>query len=208
MMRNSVNTFFILGIISSLLYIGTDIITGLSWQGYSFNSQTVSELSAIGAPTRPIWLVMTFIYNPLLIAFGTGVMKTARANRFLYITGIMIVLWGVLGFGWLFFPMNLRGSIGSTTDTMHLVMTAITVVLMTTLILVGSMSQGRRFRFFSIFTIVIMMVFGIVTGLQASRVAAQLPTPWMGITERMCSYMPLIWVMVLSSRLLKKTEKD
>ena len=40
-----------LGVVSSLLYVTMNIVTTLVWREYSSASQTVSELSAIGAPT-------------------------------------------------------------------------------------------------------------------------------------------------------------
>lgn len=61
--------------LSSLLYIGTDILAGCLYEGYSFSSQQVSELSAIGSPTRKLWLTMSYIWAPLVIAFGTGVFR-------------------------------------------------------------------------------------------------------------------------------------
>jgi hypothetical protein len=42
------------GILSSLLYVVMNVFVPMQWQGYSSASQTVSELSAIGAPTRPL----------------------------------------------------------------------------------------------------------------------------------------------------------
>jgi len=42
----------ICGILSSPLYIGTEILAGMLWKGYSFTDQAVSELSAMDAPTR------------------------------------------------------------------------------------------------------------------------------------------------------------
>ena len=46
------------GIIASVLYIATDMFAATLWEGYSYTAQQVSELSAIGAPTRPLWIVM------------------------------------------------------------------------------------------------------------------------------------------------------
>ncbi len=40
----------ICGILSSLLYVGTDILGGMLWEGYSFTSQAISELAAVGSP--------------------------------------------------------------------------------------------------------------------------------------------------------------
>ena len=39
------------GILSSLLYVAMNIFVPMQFEGYSYTSQTVSELSAIGAPT-------------------------------------------------------------------------------------------------------------------------------------------------------------
>jgi hypothetical protein len=197
----------ICGIIASLLYISTDILLGLSWPGYSFNSQAISELSAIGAPTRSLWIAMTFLFNPLLVAFGIGVWKAAGMKRSLRLTGIVLIIWGFLGFVWLFFPMHLRGEIGSTTDTMHLVMAGITVFLMTLLMIIGSGARGKFFRLYSILTIVFMLFFGTLVGQQAPRVAAQLPTPWMGIMERVSVYSPMLWVLVLAVIFLRTEKK-
>ena len=46
----------IYGILSSLLYVAINILVPMAWDGYNAVSQTVSELSAIDAPTRPLWL--------------------------------------------------------------------------------------------------------------------------------------------------------
>lgn len=180
----------------------------MSWQGYSFNSQAISELSAIGAPTRPLWIVMTFLYSPLVIAFGIGVLKSAGKKRALRVTGILLSIWGALGFVWLLFPMHFRGAIGSTTDTMHLVMSLVTVLLMASFMIIGSGIKGVRFRLYSILTIITMLVFGTLVGQQAPRVAAKLPTPGMGIMERISVYSPMIWVLVLAIVLLRTDKKS
>jgi len=193
----------ICGIIASLLYIATDIFLASQFEGYSYIDQTISELSAIGASTRPLWIAMTFLFNPLLIAFGIGVWRNAVHKRSLRITGALISIWGALGFVWLLFPMNMRGAIGSTTDTMHLVMAAITVPLMMLFIGFGSGVKGKMFRLYSIITILSMLVFGAWTGTQASRVAAQLPTPGIGLIERVCVYSPMLWIFVLATICLR-----
>jgi len=40
------------GALSSLLYVATDVLGGTRYEGYSFSSQAVSELMAIGAPSE------------------------------------------------------------------------------------------------------------------------------------------------------------
>ena len=40
------------GLVSSLLYVATDICAALGWHGYDYTAQAISEYGAIGAPTR------------------------------------------------------------------------------------------------------------------------------------------------------------
>ena len=144
---------------------------------------------------------MTFLFNPLLILFGIGVRKVAE-KRSLCFTGNLLIVWGLLGFVWLFFPMHMRGAIGSTTDTMHLVLAGVTVSLMALFIGFGSGAKGKGFRLYSILTILTMLIFGALVGQQAPRVAAQLSTPWMGVMERVSVYAPMLWVFFLAIVLL------
>jgi hypothetical membrane protein len=198
-----VRALLVCGIIAALIYIATDLIAAMLYQGYSYADQTISELSAIGAPTRQIWIAMSFLFNPLLVAFGIGVRKAAGDKRRLRITGILLAVWGALGFVWLLFPMHMRGAIGSTTDAMHLVMAGVTVPLMISFIALGSGARGKWFRLYSISTIAAMLVFGAYTGTQAARVQEQLPTPWLGIAERISVYSPMLWILVLAIVLLR-----
>jgi hypothetical protein len=190
------------GILASLLYVGTDIFAAMQYKGYSYLDQSISELSAIGAPTRPLWIAMLFVLNPLLIAFGMGVWRASR-KRSLHFTGILLAMWGVLGFVWMFFPMHLRGAIGSATDTMHLILAGVTVILLTLFIGFGSGARGKWFRIYSILTILALLVFGALVASQAPRMQAQLPTPWMGVMERVSVFSPMLWVLVLAVVLLR-----
>jgi hypothetical protein len=67
------------GAVSSLLY-GV-MIAAIRFDGYSRISQTPSELTAIGAPTRPLWMLLGAVYTVLVIAFGWGVWKAAGRDR-------------------------------------------------------------------------------------------------------------------------------
>jgi pimeloyl-ACP methyl ester carboxylesterase len=67
----------ICGIVSSLLYVGTDIIAGTLYAAYSLSNQAVSELFAIGAPTSRLVVPLFTVYSVLLIAFVFGICKSA-----------------------------------------------------------------------------------------------------------------------------------
>ena len=192
----------ICGILSSLLYIAMDVFVAMRWEGYSSASQTVSELSAIGAPTRPLWVVLGISYTLLVTAFGWGVWKSAGRTRALRIVGGLIVAYGGLGVAWPFAPMHLREALaagGSTlSDTMHIVLGSVTVLLMLLAIGFGAAAFGKRFRVYSIASIVVLVAFGALTFLDAPRVAANLPTPLLGVWERINIGVFLLWVVVLA----------
>src|SRR5213082_2883864 len=66
-------SLLVCGIMSSLLYVAMNVFEAMQWEGYSSASQTVSELSAIGAPTRPLWVLLGIAYTLLVTGFGWGV---------------------------------------------------------------------------------------------------------------------------------------
>jgi hypothetical protein len=60
------------GIFASTLFVVSDVLGGVFWEGYTFTVQSISELSAIGAPTRPLIVPLNLLLNVLLILFGLG----------------------------------------------------------------------------------------------------------------------------------------
>ena len=82
----------ICGIISSLLYVAMNIIAAMLYEGYSSVSQTVSELSAIDAPTRPLWVSLAIVYSLLVIAFASGVLQSAGEKRSLSSEDVFVVV--------------------------------------------------------------------------------------------------------------------
>lgn len=191
------------GILASLLYVGTDILAAMRWEGYSYIDQTVSELRAIGAPTRPFLIPVLVIYSVLEIAFGVGVRGTAGQKRALRIAGVLLIGLGILDVLAIFFPMHLRGAGATLTDTLHKALTAVTVLFMLLIIGLGAAAHGTRFRLYSIGTVVLLVVFGILAGSDAPRIEAGLPTPWVGVKERINIYGYMLWMLVLAIALLR-----
>jgi hypothetical protein len=201
----------ICGILSSLLYYGADALAAMLYQGYNYADQTISELSAIGAPTGPLLSITGTTYLLLVIAFGLGVWKSAGWNRALCITAILLIMFGLVGFLWPFGPMHQREVLaaggGTFSDTLHLIIGAIDSILFLLMIGVGSFAFGKRFRLYSIATIIVLLVFGALMSMDVSKVAANEPTPWLGIIERINIFGAMLWILVLAIVLLR-TEKE
>ena len=196
------------GIASSVLYVASDIL--ISWwdPNYSYRDQSFSELLAPGSPTRPLVLVLLAIpYGVLVTAFGVGVWASASRRRAGRITGALLVGYAVIGaVTGVFLSAATREVLeaGEETwrNTMHLPGTAVSVLCILLAMGFGSTLLGRRFRYFSYASILTILVFGVLAGLQADRVAANQPTPWLGIVERGNVYAIMLWVAVLAIGLL------
>src|SRR5512134_2127021 len=148
------------GILASLLYVGTDVIAAMLYEGYSYTDQTVSELSAIGSPTRPLVVSLFLMRSLLQFAFALGVWMSASGKRSLRITAGLLVGLSLLDFVAPFFPMHMRGTEQTLTDAMHKLLTAVTVLVMLPAIGFAATAFGKRFRFYSIATIIVLLVSG------------------------------------------------
>jgi hypothetical protein len=194
------------GILSSVLWIGADILASLLLEGYSYFHQAPSELSAIGASTKSLLTPTGFAYSVFLTAFGFGVWFSAHQKRSMRISAGLLIAYGIISFAWFFVPMHPRGTEFTITDILHVVMAAVTVLMVLFIIGFGSGAFGKSFRIYSIVTILLLVVFGGLTFLQADRVAADLPTPWMGVYERINVYGYMLWIVVFSAGLLHRQE--
>lgn len=196
------------GILSSVLYIAVNIVVPIQWKSYDVSSQTVSELSAIGAPTRELWTVLCTPYTFLMIAFAWGVWMSSKGNRNLRIAGGLLLAYGSVGLFWPFAPMHLRETLasggGTFSDTMHIALGGITEVIYLLALGFAAVALGKPFRYYSIATFAVLLVFGILTFLDAPGIATNQPTPLIGIWERINIGVFLLWVVVLAIILLKK----
>ncbi len=200
----------ICGILSSLLYVAMNIFVPMLYEGYSVVSQTVSELSAIGAPTRTLWFVLGITYTLLMTAFGFGVWQSAIGNRPLRIVGILFIVNGIIGIFWP--PMHQREVLaaggGTLTDTMHIVFSFVTIFLFMLEVGFGAAALGKNFRLYSIATLVVFVVFGVLTWLDSPGIQANTPTPWIGVWERINIGVYLVWVAVLAIVLLRAEKRQ
>ena len=194
------------GILSSLWYLAINIIVPVQDPDYNIASQTVSELSAIGSPTKFLWDLLCTFYTLLVIPFGWGVLASSGDNTKLRAVGIIFLVYGFSGFFWP--PMHDRETLaaggGSFTDTMHIIYAMITIALMLLMIGLGGAALGRGFRLFSMICIVIFIVFGILIWRESPGIPANLPTPRIGIWERVNIGAFMLWVIVFAITLFRQ----
>ncbi len=190
------------GVLSSLVYPATDLVAGSLYPGYSFADQAVSELFAIGAPTSRLVVPLFTLSSALLAACAVGVSLSSGGKR-----ALRILAWMMAGNAvdsavlWNFFPMHMRGAEPTLTDIMHALLAINPFVLAS--MIAGAFAFGKRFRFYSIATILAALVLAALGFSNASRVFTNEATPWLGLTERGSQYASALWQAVLVVALLR-----
>jgi hypothetical protein len=146
-------------------------------------------------------------YGVLAIAFGLGVWESAGQKRALRVVAVGLIGKEVLGIvATLFAPIHLREALaareGSLTDTWHGILTFGGALCYLLAMGFGATAFGKQFRLYSIATMLILVVFGVLTGLDQPQLEANLPTPWMGLWERIDIFASMLWIAVLAIALL------
>jgi hypothetical protein len=191
------------GAVASVLWIATDIVASLLYDGYSYRDQTISELAAVGAPTRAAVVSLVLAYSVLMLAFAAGISASSAGNRRLRVIAALLALNAAANLVLTpFSSMHQREVLaaggGTLSDTLHLMVAGSNIVTFLVVMAIGSTVLGRCFRAYSVATITVMLVFGALTGLHGADVSNNEATPWMGVTERISAYAWMIWVAVLA----------
>lgn len=189
------------GVLASILYAAMNVFVPMLDPAYSPVTQTVSELSAIGAPTRTIWVVLGMGYTILFVSFGFGVWMSAQQSRALRVTGALLIFGGLFGIFWP--PIHLRGEGFTLTDSLHIAWTAVWGVLTMLAMGFSAFAFGKKFRWFAFLSIALLLGFGAMTSLEAPNITKNLPTPTIGVWERLNIGVFLVWLAVLAIALLR-----
>ena len=178
--------------LGAILFIGTDLVVGSLTRGYSFVFQSISQLSAEGAPMRSIVVPLLIASNVCVIAVGVGVWGLAGQNTAMRITGGLLVGNGFLGAVAAFFPTRLGVTPGRSSLTV--ILGAAAVICLALAIASGGIAFQNWFRFVSIAIVLMFAVLTVVGFMQT--------TPHVGLQERVLSYVFLLWVVMLGIALV------
>lgn len=141
----------LLGIVSFLSYAAAVIFAPLAYRGYDPLAQAVSDLSAANAPSLALWNQLSALYNACevvcatVVCIGIGGRKTRLLRAGVYLFAVME--W-VSAVGYRMFPLSDSGYAGAFQDVMHMVVTALVVLLsvvsLTVIIVAGARSGNCR----------------------------------------------------------------
>lgn len=194
------------GLLASLLYVAIDVFGALSYPAYNYAGQAISEMSALGAPTASLLAPFYAMFSVLFAGFAVGVWLAGEPRSWLRRSAAFLLAVAVLGVGWALFPMNMRGVPRTLSDTMHLVLAVATMLLLSGAIASGAMALGRTFRIYSSMTVIVMLTFFALTMVDVPQVAAGIPTPYMGLNERVSMFAWLLWIALFSLQLLPRSQ--
>lgn len=132
MKKSLIQKFGLLGVISFLSYTAAVIFSPPAYPGYNRLAQAVSDLSAANAPSLALWNRLTAFYNvcePLcitVVCIGLQGKKTRLMRVGVYLFAAMEA---VSAIGFRAFPLSNSGYAGKFQDVMHIITTAIVVLL-------------------------------------------------------------------------------
>ncbi|KAF0091787.1 MAG: Uncharacterized protein FD141_1576 [Fusobacteria bacterium] len=146
MKKTLINWMGLLGFISFISYTAAVVFAPFAYPGYDWKSQAVSDLSAANSPSLMLWNQLSSLYVICGIVSITMVciFISGKLNKPISI-GIYLFAamnW-VSGVGYAAFPLSSSGFAGTFQDIMHMVVTAL-VVLLSIIALIMIMIGGYR----------------------------------------------------------------
>ncbi len=184
MKKTLVQKLGLTGVLSLLSYTAAVVFAPLAYTGYDWKSQAVSDLSAANAPSLALWNQFSSFYNvcevlcAVIVCIGIQGKKTRLLRGGIYTFAAMEFISAV---GYRMFPLSDSGYAGAFQDKMHIIITAIVVILsiasLLTIIIAGIKNKDCRSYGICAATALIMMLVGAF-GMKI------VPSEYFGVVER------------------------
>lgn len=184
MKKSMLNILGLAGVVSFVSYAVAVIFSPLAYPGYDWLSQAVSDLSAASSPSLALWNSLTAFYNVCETLCVTVVCLGIRSkkNKILRVgVYIFAVMEWVSAVGYRAFPLSESGYAGAFQDIMHMVVTAVVVLLsiasLTIIVIAGT--KDKSCRSYGICALVALLM--MLTGALGMKIV---PAAYFGIVER------------------------
>lgn len=174
----------LLGVVSLLSYTAAVVFAPLAYPDYDWMAQAVSDLSAANAPSLSLWNQLSSLYNVcevlsiMVVCIGIQGRKTKLLRAGIYVFAAMEWISAV---GFRMFPLSHSGYAGTFQDKMHMLATALVVLLsiasLVIIIIAGIRGKGCRSYGICAAVALGMMLIGAL-GMKI------VPSEYFGIVER------------------------
>ena len=208
MKKSLVQKLGLLGILSFLSYTAAVVFAPLAYPDYNPLAQAVSDLSAANAPSLSLWNQLSALYNACEVVCATVVcigiqgQKTRLLRVGVYLFAIMEWISAV---GYRMFPLTDSGYAGEFQDVMHIVTTALVVLLsiasLTVIIVAGARNKDCRSYGVCAAVALFMMLVGAV-GMKL------VPADYFGVVERFSVFAATGFNAALGLHLFLTNEKQ
>lgn len=190
------------GILGPILYIVVITIVGYLHPDYNHISQSMSELGAIDAPYKLIANTLGFpLLGLFMIAFAIGIDHGIKRNRASRVGPALVVLSGVSMIVTGIFPCDSGCIDVSRIGTTHSVFATIAAISFSIAPIFIAIRQwfDIRWKQYTLFSWVI----AIVTLLLSMLYSLDIFESHIGLLQRLSMGLPLIWMEVMSIKLLR-----
>lgn len=184
MKKSLIQKLGLLGVVSSLSYTAAVVFAPLAYPGYNWMAQAVSDLSAANAPSLALWNQLSAFYNVCevvcitVVCIGIQGQKTKLLRTGIYLFAVMEWISAV---GYRMFPLSDSGYAGAFQDVMHMVVTALVVMLsiisLTVIIIAGT--KNKECRSYGICAAIALAM--MLVGAMGMKIV---PAEYFGVVER------------------------
>ena len=184
MKKSLIQKLGLLGVVSFLSYTAAVVFAPLAYPGYNWMAQAVSDLSAANAPSLALWNQLSALYNACevvcvtIVCIGIQGQKTRLLRTGIYLFAVMEWISAV---GYRMFPLSDSGYAGAFQDVMHMVVTALVVLLsiisLTVIIIAGT--KNKECRSYGICAAIALAM--MLVGAMGMKIV---PADYFGVVER------------------------
>lgn len=184
MKRKLLNYLGLTGIVSFLSYAVAVIFSPLAYPGYVWTKQAVSDLSAKNAPSLSLWNSLSSFYNvcevlcAVVVCIGITSKKSKLLRTGVYLFAIMEFVSAV---GYRMFPLSDSGYAGTAQDVMHMIITAVVVMLSIVSLVLIMIAGYKNKEHLSYAICASVALFMMLAGALGTKIV---PQNYFGVVER------------------------
>jgi len=196
--------WLVCGVLAPVFYVATVIIGGAITPDYSHVRDAISSLTETGAPEIPLIQIGFALYNWSLLAFSLGLMFAMwkAGSRSMVISAGMLMLVGLAGVLMSWFTQDPVGTPLTVRGIGHFVLAGIEALGTIIGILLFGLGSRRisglaPLRLYSLLSAAVVFISG---GISSATLAFN---PYFGVFERITIGTFMLWLFVVSTRLLR-----
>ena len=184
MKKTLINYLGLLGVVSFLSYAVAVIFSPLAYPNYNWLAQAVSDLSAADASSLALWNQLSSLYNvcEVLCAVVVCIWIQSKKSKLLRIgVYLFAIMEFVSAVGYRMFPLATSGYAGSFQDIMHIVVTAVVVLLsiISLVLIIIAGFKDKTYKSYAICAIVALAM--MLIGALGMKIV---PAAYFGVVER------------------------